>query len=131
MPVYEYECGACEGAFEKRLPMSQYDDPQDCPSCGSGNTERVVSMTNFVLKGDGWTGKNGRISRQMAHKNRRLDRKTNEMKQDAPVVTLAPNVDGERVGSWSEAQKLAASKGKNAASYTDMVRKEKASGGTT
>ncbi len=51
---------------------------------------------------------------------------SNEMKRDAPAVTLAPNVDGERVDSWSDAQKLAKSKGKNADSYNALVQKEQA-----
>ena len=63
----------------------------------------------------------------MASKNRHLDAKQDEMKRDAPAVTLVPNVAGERVGSWAEAQSLASSKGKDASTYTDVVRKEKAS----
>jgi len=85
----------------------------------------MVSNVGFILKGDGWTGKNMRIKRQMSSKNRRLATKENEMKRDAPNVSLAPNVDGERVGSWAEARKLAASQGKNTASYDSYVRKEK------
>jgi len=51
-------------------------------------------------------------------------RKTEEQKRDAPPVTLAPNVDGERTDTWVEARKLAASKGKDPSSYDKMVKKE-------
>ena len=47
------------------------------------------------------------------------------MKRDGPGITLAPNVSGERVESWADAQKLAASKGKDTSSYESLVRKER------
>jgi hypothetical protein len=104
--------------------MSERDTPVPCPECGEkGN--RVPSIPQFILKGDDWAGKNARIKTQMADKNKKLTARQEEMKKDAPSVTLAPNVDGERVDSWSDAQKLAKAKGKNADSYTPLVEKEK------
>jgi len=38
---------------------------------------------------------------------------------------LQPNVDGQPVESWKEAQQLAADKGKISETYTPMVEKEK------
>jgi hypothetical protein len=58
----------------------------------------------------------------MAAKNRRLDAKQRE--RPSPV-TLAPNVGGEQTDTWAEAQKLAASKGKDTTSYEPLVTKEK------
>ena len=131
MPMYEYQCTQCEEHFERRLSISEFDQAQSCPSCGASDAKRLISKTSFVLKGDGWAGKNNRIKSQMAAKNRRLSGKENQMKRDAPAASLAPNVDGERVASWSEAKKLAASKGKNTASYDAHIRKEKTAGGKT
>jgi putative FmdB family regulatory protein len=125
MPTYDYECPKCESSFERVLPLAQYRDPQTCETCGEIAT-KVMSPVNFVLKGDNWASKANRISGQMAQKNRKLDAKQAERKRSMPGVTLVPNVNGERVGSWSEAQKLAASKGKNAESYAPKVRKEQA-----
>jgi len=34
-------------------------------------------------------------------------------------------VDGERTGTWAEAQKLAESKGKDTTSYAPLIAKEK------
>ena len=127
MPIYEYSCQACDDTFDRMLPLANHKDPQDCPSCG-GATKKMVSAVNFNLAGDGWASKNGRIKRQMAEKNRRLDAKQAEMKRDAPGMTLAPNVEGERVGSWSEAGRLAKSKGKDTSGYEKLARKEKAGG---
>ena len=57
-------------------------------------------------------------------KNARLDVKQNEMKKEMPISTLLPNVGGEVVDSWSEAKKLAESKGKVSETYDHMVKKE-------
>lgn len=126
MPTYSYKCEACGEQFDKILPIARYKDPQNCPSCGEGPAKRVITAgAGFILKGDGWAGKNNRINNQMRRKNQRLNSKQNEMKRDAPSVTLAPNVDGQRVSSWSEASKLAASKGKNTSGYDARARQEK------
>lgn len=125
MPTYEYVCTSCDAPFERFLSISKCDDPQTCEVCGSPG-RKVISMPSFILKGDDWTSKNLRVKGQMAEKNRRLDQKQNERKREAPGVKLAPNVDGERTDSWSEAQKLAASKGKDTGSYNAKIREETA-----
>lgn len=52
MPVYEYECPACEKVFEVQQRIS--DDPlSTCPDCG-GEVKKLVSMSSFQLKGGGW-----------------------------------------------------------------------------
>ena len=123
MPTYEFLCPECELEFEKILPMSQSDDPQVC-ECGA-TAKKQISMPSFILKGDDWVSKNLRIKGQMAFKNKRLDKKQSDLKNDGFTMTLAPNVDGERTDSWSDAQKLAASKGKKADTYTPQVQAEK------
>ena len=85
---------------------------------------RIITVPQVIFKGDGWVDKNLRIKKQMAEKNRRLDRKQSAMKKDAPAVSLAPNVDGERVDSWGEAAKLAKSKGKDVSGYEKKAREE-------
>jgi putative FmdB family regulatory protein len=124
MPIYEYECESCEHQFQKMLPISQCSDPQDCGDCGEAS-RKLVSSVNFNLAGDGWAGKNDRIKRQMAAKNKRLDSKKVEMQRDAPGMTLAPNVEGERVDSWADASRLAQSKGKDTSGYDKFARDTK------
>jgi len=52
MPVYEYQCEACNHAFEARQKFS--DEPlTDCPACG-GPVKKLISRTGFALKGSGW-----------------------------------------------------------------------------
>ena len=124
MPTYTYACDACEIDFEQILPLDRYNEPQACPSCGV-TSRKTVAPVGFILTGDGWASKNGRVAKQMADKNRRLDAKQRELKNDGPGVTLVPNVGGERVDSWSEAAKLAKSKGKDTSGYEKLATKEK------
>lgn len=127
MPFYLYHCSSCDHDYQLRVSMEDHDKVQPCTECETPNKKVFQPTRNFILKGDGWAGKNNRIKNQMRKKNERLDARTAEMKRDQPNVTLAPNVDGERVDSWSEAQKLAKSKGKNTSSYEPLIAKEKAS----
>ncbi|MBD3261428.1 MAG: hypothetical protein GF334_07065 [Candidatus Altiarchaeales archaeon] len=125
MPVYEFKCENCESIFEVTCLIKERNEPRACPECSSENTERVISLCSFVLKGDGWPGKNLKVRSQMQAKNRRLDSKKRDMKGDGMIPQLAPNVGGERTDSWDEAKKLAASKGKDTSSYEPYVQKEK------
>ncbi len=52
MPMYEYQCDACQAVFEARQKFS--DAPlTECPSCG-GSVQKLISRTGFALKGSGW-----------------------------------------------------------------------------
>ena len=52
MPVYEYQCEACNHQFELRQKFS--DAPaSECPACG-GEVKKLISNTAFTLKGGGW-----------------------------------------------------------------------------
>jgi putative FmdB family regulatory protein len=124
MPIYEYRCPACEEEFERVLKFDQYKDPQDCPVCGVV-ANKLVSETSFVLKGDGWPGKEMRVKGQMATRRKKIGTKEKDHVSPKGGLALAPNVEGERTESWSDAQKLAASKGKDASSYEPVVQKEK------
>lgn len=126
MAFYDYVCCECEEPFEKMLPMSQSDVSQSCPHCGYAITKKVVTAPHVIFKGDDWASKNGRVQRQMSEKNAKLGKKQDERKREGPSISLVPNVDGEKVGSWSDAQKLAKSKGKRTESYEPLVRKEQA-----
>ena len=53
MPIYEYQCEACEHKLEKIQKMS--DDPLvDCPQCHEPKLKKLVSAAAFRLKGKGW-----------------------------------------------------------------------------
>ena len=124
MPIYEFKCPACEKPHDARVAVAERDDPKACPHCDCAETVRTsIYEPRFNLVGDDWPSKNALVAGQMATKNVGLKAKEEQMKRDAPGVKLAPNVAGERVDSWVEAKKLAASKGLNAESYDPMIKK--------
>ena len=52
MPLYEYQCAACEQRFERIQKFS--DPPVDtCPSCG-GKVRKLLSSPAIQFKGSGW-----------------------------------------------------------------------------
>ncbi len=53
MPIYEYECTACNHHFEEWQKMS--DPPVSvCPKCKKKKVQKLISQTSFQLKGGGW-----------------------------------------------------------------------------
>ena len=45
MPLFEYACHACEGAFERLTRNINADaDNVVCPGCGSSDVHKVISM---------------------------------------------------------------------------------------
>jgi len=53
MPIYEYQCQACEHEFEALQKIS--DAPLvNCPDCHKDSLRKKVSAAAFRLKGGGW-----------------------------------------------------------------------------
>ena len=53
MPIYEYQCKACDKQLEVLRKIS--DPPLvKCPSCGEDSLRKKVSAAAFRLKGGGW-----------------------------------------------------------------------------
>lgn len=52
MPIYEYECQACQNILEVVQRISE-EPLTSCPDC-SGNLNKLVSRSAFHLKGSGW-----------------------------------------------------------------------------
>ena len=120
MATYSYKCSGCGNVFEEDLPMSEAKADRVC-SCGALAKRILGSGVQFTLNGDQWPGKAITIRNQMAEKNKRLEVRR---KENRPEIALAPNFEGERVRSWTEAQKIAAGKGKNVTSYDPLIQKE-------
>lgn len=114
----------CNQPFSEIAKIDDREKPQECPVCKGKNSEFRISSVGLVFPGDGWATKNGRVATQMRAKRQSLT-KTSDQIREQPGMTLAPNVGGERVESWSDAKKLARDLGKNTSSYNTMVSKEK------
>ncbi len=52
MPIYEYQCQACEQIVETWQGLSE-PPLTDCPDC-DGDLKKLISMSSFQLKGGGW-----------------------------------------------------------------------------
>ena len=53
MPIYEYQCTACDKEIEVLQKIS--DAPlQECPACGEPALKKKISAAAFRLKGGGW-----------------------------------------------------------------------------
>jgi putative FmdB family regulatory protein len=53
MPIYEFQCQACDHELEVLQKIS--DEPlRVCPSCGESELKKKVSAAAFRLKGGGW-----------------------------------------------------------------------------
>jgi putative FmdB family regulatory protein len=53
MPIYEYRCGACGHHLEALQKMTEAP-LRKCPDCGKSRLKRLVSASQFRLKGSGW-----------------------------------------------------------------------------
>ncbi|HET7695410.1 MAG TPA: zinc ribbon domain-containing protein [Vicinamibacterales bacterium] len=53
MPLYEYECEACQKRFER---IQKFSDPQVdvCPNCGRGPVRKLLSSPAIQFKGSGF-----------------------------------------------------------------------------
>jgi putative FmdB family regulatory protein len=51
MPIYEYHCQQC-GVFEVTQRITE-SPLTTCPTCKT-EVRRLISLTSFVLKGNGW-----------------------------------------------------------------------------
>ena len=53
MPLYEFQCEACEARFER---IQKYSDPipEICPACGKGPVRKLPSSPAIQFKGSGF-----------------------------------------------------------------------------
>lgn len=53
MPLYEYQCEACNNRFER---IQKFSDPpiETCPACGKGPVRKLLSSPAIQFKGSGW-----------------------------------------------------------------------------
>lgn len=56
--TYEYKCKNCNHTWEEKQRIT--DDPiTQCPKCKKETAQRLISKSNFVLKGSGWFNSGG------------------------------------------------------------------------
>jgi putative FmdB family regulatory protein len=50
MPIFEFKCMDCEAYMEILVMNKQEEVEMTCSTCGSGNLERILSITSHAVK---------------------------------------------------------------------------------
>lgn len=92
MPIYEYECGACENRVEY---IQKFDEgaKRKCPECGELKLKRLVSAAAFHLKGTGWYATDFKDKKKANGKDKEAD------KGDSKETKSADKKDAKTGGS--------------------------------
>ena len=55
MPLYDYQCQACQAVFEVRATFKEKEEglEPECPQCQSKNTKQVLTAGLLIRGGDG------------------------------------------------------------------------------
>ena len=53
MPIFDYQCLECAHIIEDVLQKAD-EDLKYCPECGAESLRKLIGISNFQLKGDGW-----------------------------------------------------------------------------
>lgn len=61
MPIFEFRCLECGNLFEKLFIRSDEKADIECPECGPGSFERVISRSGYAMA-PGPGGKQPKIS---------------------------------------------------------------------
>jgi putative FmdB family regulatory protein len=121
MPIYEYECQACNHRFEEWQKMS--DKPvKVCPKCKARKVQKLISHTSFQLKGGGWYS--DLYSSQKPGSSDKSE-KSGDKSESSPISS------GTAVDTKSGAESKAGESAGSTSSTTDSKDKSKGKKGAT
>lgn len=86
MPIYEFECAACEAVFE-RLQKLADADPVECPECGKPKVRRRLTAPAFRLAGSGWYETD---FKKEGDRKRNLANRDETPRKEEPATAKAP-----------------------------------------
>jgi putative FmdB family regulatory protein len=75
MATYEYFCEHCDVVFEREYPFAQNPKKVKCPQCKKMCPRYLGGDMTFVLKGEGWPSKTGRLNSDMRRRQEQAGRK--------------------------------------------------------
>jgi len=119
MPIYEYQCSACDHRLET---LQRYTDTplQECPECGKARLRKLVSAAGFRLSGKGWyetdfkNNKQRNLSQKDSAEEKKSSKSDDSGKEKKP--SDANNADGAKKNTETAFTK---SKATNAPSAAD------------
>ena len=124
MPIYEYQCDACEHRFERR--QSFHDEPvRECPEC-QGVTRRLLHPAGIIFKGSGWYVTDSRPSSANSNGER-----SNGKSEKSVTDGVAESAGVSKTENGSSKTDKATSKTEAASSSTASASKKSDSGTTS
>lgn len=123
MPTYEYICDKC-GSEKEDIHSMKVDPIINCVKCDTKMRKIISGGMGFILKGNGWTGKNIKEKDYRLRKKREIGEK---MANTHDIPQILPNYKGEICSNWDEAKKIAKNDGVNTLKYerqVDNLKKE-------
>jgi putative FmdB family regulatory protein len=96
MPIYEYRCSNCGHHLEALQKMSE-SPLRKCPECGKSQLKRLVSASQFRLKGSGWYETDFKDKGET--KRNLVERAESEPANDKPADTAAKDEAGKAVAA--------------------------------
>lgn len=119
MPIYKYRCD-CGKELSKMHGMSE--DPEVKCECGADMRKIVTGGSGSFMKAT-TVGKYQKEERY--RKKQRAKREIRQYERYGKLGNLVPNVAGQEVSSWKEAEALAKDRGvKDTSSFEPLKRKE-------
>lgn len=100
MPIYEYRCQGCGSEWEEVQKITE-SPVEVCPECGEPQAHRLISRTNFVLRGAGWyvsdygRGSGGRAGEKKSSETKSSEKKdsTKDSASSTPPSTTSSKKD--------------------------------------
>ena len=117
MPIYEYRCSACGHHLEALQKMSEAP-LRKCPECGKSQLKRLVSASQFRLKGSGWY--------ETDFKNKNETKRNLVEKHGAETGEAASDKSTDATAKAEAGKAVAEAKGDAAAAKTEKTEKPKA-----
>ena len=102
MPIYEYECNQCKEVFEIFHKIDE-DCKVACPKC-LGPARKLISATNFVLKGSGFYVNDYPSDSRREGKKRETDK---EGQKESPAKESSPEKGNIEKGNIKSEEKRA------------------------
>lgn len=86
MPIYEYQCKNCDYHLEQ---LQKIDDKPllKCPRCHQLKLSKLISKTNFQLKGNGWYVTDFKDSKKKQKQSKAEQSKQDKSKQETTIKT--------------------------------------------
>jgi len=80
MPLYDFECRACDAHFEARVGVSE---TPPCPACGERDVQRVISSFSgpFKIGLRGYAARQSNAQRRAREEQRRERREQRRQQQ--------------------------------------------------